>query len=97
MTESILLILLYIAICILSARRMKNNRFDGLQIFFINLILTPIAGLLLSLFSGDKDYQFVMHYKCPRCSFDYTEELSHCLHCAKDGHKVQLSSMRRLS
>jgi hypothetical protein len=66
-----------------------ERQFEGLKIFIISLLLTPIAGLFYMV-SKKKNYNRINYYYCGRCDYIYPVKMKNCPCCEEEGEKVRL-------
>jgi Zn finger protein HypA/HybF involved in hydrogenase expression len=72
----------------------NQKRIGGFSTFFLSLVFTPVVGLIGVLLSKP-NMRIIRHqkqYKCSRCHLRYTEELTYCPACEKEGVKVRLKT-----
>jgi hypothetical protein len=62
---------------------------EGVKIFIISLLLTPIAGLLY-LVSRKKNYSKMTYYYCEHCDYVFPLKMRNCPICEENGYKVRL-------
>lgn len=65
----------------------KQN--EGLKIFIISLLLTPVAGLFY-LVSRKKNYSKMSYYHCEHCDYVFPLKMRNCPICEENGYKVKL-------
>lgn len=62
---------------------------EGLKIFIISLLLTPIVGFFYIL--NKKKITGRIHFSyCGECDYIYPVKMKHCPCCAEEGRKVRL-------
>lgn len=84
------LILIYILLA-LGVAFIGRYRKTGFTLpFIVSLLLTPIVGLLVVAHSNKKITYHEFQYHCPRCGYNFTEELEFCPYCSKAGREVRL-------
>jgi DNA-directed RNA polymerase subunit RPC12/RpoP len=88
--EMVFLIILYLVLAIGVAFLGQNRKIGFAQSFGLSLFLTPIIGLAFVAHSDKKITYFEYQYHCPRCGYNFTEELEHCPYCIKNGHQIVL-------
>ena len=62
---------------------------EGVKIFIISLLLTPIAGLFF-LVSRKKNYSKMTYYHCDHCDYVFPVKMRNCPICEENGYKVRL-------
>ena len=62
---------------------------EGLKIFIISMLLTPLAGLLF-MASRKKNYVKVRYYYCNSCDYIFPIKIHRCPICEEKGEKVRL-------
>ncbi len=62
---------------------------EGLKIFIISMLLTPLAGLLF-MASRKKNYVKVNYYHCKECKYIFPVKIQRCPICEENGKKVRL-------
>ena len=62
---------------------------EGLKIFLMSLLLTPLYGLYLLIRNRYKAVN-IHYYYCPECDYIYPVKLKHCPICQEKGKKVKL-------
>lgn len=62
---------------------------EGLKIFIISMLLTPLAGLLF-MASRKKNYVKVNYYHCSGCEYIFPVKIHRCPICEENGKKVRL-------
>ena len=83
-------IILYIAFAFGVAFLGQNRKIGFAQSFGLSIFLTPIIGIALVAHSDKKITYFEYQYHCPRCGYNFTEELEFCPYCSKNGHQIAL-------
>lgn len=84
------LIILYVVLAIGVAYLGQNRKIGFVQSFVLSLFLTPIIGIALVAHSDKKITYFEFQYHCPRCGYNFTEEIEFCPYCSKNGHQIVL-------
>ncbi|MCF8234989.1 MAG: hypothetical protein K9G67_08200 [Bacteroidales bacterium] len=95
MVEIYLLIAAYIGLTIWLTVEGQKRNIGATRSFLFNLLLTPIIGFILVFNSGRRISYLVKQYKCPRCSYEFTEEQEYCPLCIKDDKKVKLEEVQK--
>ncbi len=62
---------------------------EGLKIFLLSLLLTPIYGIFF-LIKGRHKAVKIHYYYCDECQYIYPVRLKHCPVCQEEGKKVKL-------
>jgi hypothetical protein len=62
---------------------------EGLKIFIISLLLTPVAGLFYMI-TKKKNYKRINYYYCDRCEYIFPVKMKTCPCCEEEGEKVRL-------
>lgn len=65
----------------------KQN--EGIKIFIISLLLTPLAGLFY-ITTKKRNYKKVGYYYCHSCDYIFPVKMRHCPMCEEKGEKVKL-------
>lgn len=89
----ILVVLLYIVVTILLTLVGIGRQHEGLKIFLISLLLTPIVAGGYMIFRK-KNYKKIQFYYCPECDYIFPIRIKHCPICEEKGQKVKLSRYR---
>ena len=92
MTVIQIVIVVYLLLVFLATFALEKSNKKRLSFFILCLFLTPIAGLLKKLAFGKKanGVHTVVHYRCERCGFEFTEPQEYCDLCAKEGLQIKL-------
>ncbi len=62
---------------------------EGLKIFLLSLILTPIYGLFFLVKEKHKAVK-IHYYYCEKCRYIYPVKLKYCPVCQEKGEKIKL-------
>jgi hypothetical protein len=62
---------------------------EGLKIFIISLLLTPVAGMFYMI-TKKKNYARINYFYCKRCDYIFPVRMKHCPCCVEEGEKVRL-------
>ena len=65
----------------------KQN--EGLKIFIISMLLTPLAGLLFMV-TRKKNYARLRYYHCEACDYIFPVKLYRCPICQEKGLSIKL-------
>lgn len=84
------LIIIYLLLAVGVAFLGQNRKIGFVQSFVLSIFFTPIIGLALVARSDKKITYFEFQYHCPRCGYNFTEELEICPYCSKSGKEVRL-------
>jgi Zn finger protein HypA/HybF involved in hydrogenase expression len=96
MTEFVSVSVIYLVLCYIVALRTMNVRLSTIQLLLINILLTPIGGMAFIYFAKNKLENKAYHFKCPKCDYYFTEELSECPLCEKEGVSTKLERVKIL-
>ncbi len=96
MIELIASLVVYVILCYFVANRINKVRLRTIQLFLINLFLTPIGGIIFVQIAKSRLVNSLYHFKCPRCEYYFTEELSTCPLCEKEGIRTNLEKVKIL-
>ncbi len=66
----------------------KNS--EGLKIFLISILLTPIVGFFYMLKERRK-VSNIKYYYCPECDYIFPVKMTHCPICEEQHKKVRLT------
>lgn len=76
----------------------KHTRFKIFELFIISFLSTPVGAiLLLTLPKKRSSLDNKYHYKCPRCSYFFTEYMTNCSICKKEGIETRLEKVKVVS
>lgn len=90
---TLLIVSLYLVISILISAAGFNNYGESLKIFFISLVLTPLAGMIYLLVKK-KNMNKIRFYQCSHCEYVFPIKISHCPICEEKGYKIKLTKFR---
>jgi len=62
---------------------------EGLKIFLLSIILTPIYGIVILIRKRHRAVK-IHYYYCDKCQYIYPVKLKHCPVCQEKGKKVKL-------
>lgn len=62
---------------------------EGLKIFIISMLLTPLAGILFMV-SRKRNYARVRYYRCEGCEYIFPLKIHHCPICEEKGMNIRL-------
>ncbi len=63
---------------------------EGLKIFIISFLLTPLAGLIFML-RQRRVASRISYYYCNECDYIFPVKMSHCPICAEQHKKIRLT------
>ncbi len=63
---------------------------EGLKVFLISILLTPIAGFFYML-SEKRKVSKIKYYYCSECDFIFPVKMTHCPICAEENKKIRLT------
>lgn len=86
----VLYILIYVFITLVLTLTGIEKQNQGIQFFFISLLLTPIVGILYLVYER-KNVSKIKHYHCSECDYIFPEKMRNCPICAEKGEKVRLT------
>jgi uncharacterized paraquat-inducible protein A len=66
---------------------------EGIKIFIISMLLTPLAGLFY-MATKKKNYVKMKYYYCEECHYVFPENDKYCPICEENGVKVKLHRYR---
>ena len=84
-----LVVIIYLVVTILLTLIGIGRQNEGLKIFLISLLLTPIAAGGYMLFRK-KNYKKIQFYHCSRCDYIFPTKIKYCPICEEKGHRVKL-------
>ncbi len=92
MTVIKIIIAVYVLLVFLATFALEKDKKKRLSFFIYCLIFTPITGMFkkLILIKKTNGIHTVVHYRCERCGFEFTQPQEYCSLCAKEGVRVKL-------
>jgi len=84
------LIIIYLLLAMVVAYLGENRNVGSTKAFVFSLLLTPIIGIVVVANSSKKITYSEFQYHCPRCGYNFTEELEFCPYCSKNGKEIKL-------
>ncbi|MBC8320461.1 MAG: hypothetical protein H8E34_07050 [Bacteroidetes bacterium] len=90
----IILITIYILITFVLTVLGIEKQTEVLKIFFISLLLTPLAGLIY-LYGKKNNSTPISYYHCHECNYIYPIKMTDCPICMEKGIKVKLKKYQR--
>lgn len=88
-----LVVIIYLAVTVLLTLIGIGKQNEGLKIFLISLLLTPIvAGGYMIL--RKKNYHPISFYQCGECKYIFPIKIKHCPICEEKGVKSKLLKYR---
>ncbi len=85
----LIVISLYLIISFLLTLLSIQKENEGLKIFLISLLLTPVTGLIYIIFKK-KSYKKVHFYYCSECNYVFPVKMKYCPICEEQGKRVKL-------
>lgn len=85
----LIVISLYLIISFLLTLFSIQKENEGLKIFLISLLLTPVTGLIYIIFKK-KSYKKVHFYYCSECDYVFPVKMKYCPICEEQGKRVKL-------
>ena len=89
----LLVVLIYLLVTILLTLIGIGRQNEGLKIFLISLLLTPLVAGGYMLFRK-KNYRKIQFYYCSECEYIFPIRLKHCPICEEKGSKVRLEKYK---
>lgn len=80
---------LYITLTIVLTLFGLERQNQGLRVFLISLLLTPLVGIFYMIFTK-KNYDKMHFYHCERCEYIFPAKIRNCPICEEKGYKVKL-------
>lgn len=80
---------LYITLTIILTLFGLERQNQGLRVFLISLLLTPLVGIGYMLFSK-KNHTRIHFYYCNDCDYIFPAKMRHCPMCEENGQKTRL-------
>jgi hypothetical protein len=87
------IVLMYLFLVFVLTMNGSKRKVGRLRIFLVSLLLTPLTGLLVYRLSDPVYVLQLTRYHCPRCGIDFTESISDCPYCRRDGKYSRLHPM----
>lgn len=81
---------LYITLTIVLTLFGLERQNQGLRVFLISLLLTPLVGIGYMLFTK-KNHSRIRFYRCSKCEYIFPIKIRHCPICEEVGIKVKLT------
>jgi len=88
-----LVVLIYLVVTILLTLIGIGRQNEGLKIFLISLLLTPIAAGGYMLFRK-KNYKKIVFFQCPKCDYIFPTKIKHCPICEEKGQRIKLEKYK---
>lgn len=85
----ILVVLIYLIVTVLLTLIGIGRQNEGLKIFLISLLLTPVAAGVYMLFRK-KNYKKIQFYYCSECDYIFPLKIKYCPICDEKGQRVKL-------
>jgi hypothetical protein len=84
-----LVVIVYLVVTILLTLIGIGKQHEGLKIFLISLLLTPIVAGGYMIFRK-KNYKKIQFYYCSQCDYIFPIKIKHCPMCEEKGIKQKL-------
>jgi uncharacterized membrane protein len=84
-----LYILFYVLITFALSLAGIEKQNQGIRLFFISVLLTPLAGYIY-LINQRKKVSNVRYYYCSECDYIFPHKMKNCPICEEKGMKVRL-------
>lgn len=81
---------LYVTLTIVLTLFGIERQNQGLRVFFISLLLTPLVGIVYMLFTR-KNHSKMHFYYCHECEYIFPEKIKNCPICEEIGIKSRLT------
>lgn len=88
-----LVVIIYLVVTILLTLVGIGRQHEGLKIFLISLLLTPIVAGGYMIFRK-KNYKKVQFYYCAECEYIFPLRIKHCPICEEKGIKQKLQKYK---
>jgi len=85
----IYIIVIYLLVTFILTIAGIDSKSEGIKIFIISLLLTPIVGLIL-LIRQRKKATTIHYYYCKECDYVFPVKMRHCPICYENDKKVKL-------
>jgi len=86
----IYIIAIYLVITFLLTAIGIEKQSEGVKVFIISFLLTPIAGLIYMLRERRKMSK-INYYYCHECDYVFPVKMSHCPICAEQHKRIRLT------
>jgi hypothetical protein len=84
-----LVVFIYLLVTILLTLIGIGRQNEGLKIFLISLLLTPLVAGGYMLFRR-KNYKKIKFYRCSRCDYIFPTKIKYCPICEEKGYRIKL-------
>ncbi len=85
----IYVIVIYLVVTFILTIAGIDSRSEGVKIFIISLLLTPLAGFIV-LLKQRKKATTINYYHCRECDYIFPVKMHHCPICFENNKKVRL-------
>ena len=85
----IYVIVIYLVVTFILTIAGIDNKSEGIKIFIISLLLTPLVGLIM-LAKQRKKATSIHYYYCKECDYIFPVKMRHCPICYENNKKVKL-------
>ncbi len=89
----ILLIAVYLIVTFVLTVMGIEKQTEGMKIFFISLLFTPIVGMVY-LYGKKNRASQIRYYYCHECDYIYPVKMNDCPICLEKGVKVKLKKYK---
>lgn len=86
----VFIIAIYLIITFLLTAFGFERQNEGIKIFIISVLLTPIAGLIYVM-REKRRVSKISYYYCHECDYIFPVKMSHCPICAEQHKKIRLT------
>jgi hypothetical protein len=84
------IVAIYLIITFLLTAIGIEKQSEGLKIFIISFLLTPLAGLIFMLRQRRRASR-ISYFYCNECDYIFPVKMSHCPICAEQHKKIRLT------
>lgn len=88
-----LVVIIYLVVTVLLTMIGIGRQHEGLKIFLISLLLTPIVAGGYMMFRK-KNYKKIQFYHCSNCDYIFPTRIKYCPICEEKGIRVKLDRYR---
>jgi hypothetical protein len=88
-----LVVFIYLIVTVLLTLIGIGRQNEGLKIFLISLLLTPLVAGGYMLFRK-KNYKRIQFYHCSQCEYIFPTRIKYCPICEEKGHRVKLEKYK---
>lgn len=83
-------IAIYLLVTFILALLGIDSKAEGVKVFIISLLLTPLAGIFFVL-KNRRKASTIHYYYCHECDYIFPVKMNHCPMCQEEGKKVKLT------